>query len=264
MGLSDVETCLAATEAGAAVIRKAYGREPNRISKSGTDFATQADIDSERAIRAVLDAHRPGDSVLGEELGHDARDRSDRLWLVDPLCGTRNFAANTPLAAVNVALVIDGATSVAASAEPVSGELFWTDGSGAFARRDGIDNPLEPTNSSRLVEINADRPRNDHSVSAQLVVDLAFRAEFEPRILSSTLVVAWVAAGRRAAYVTDGPLLGDLHFAAGIAIAEAAGCVITALNGEPLHKADGAVISADEEVHSAVLRHLAPHLAQPR
>lgn len=262
MGLSDLQTCIAAAEAGATVIRGAYGRESDRIAKSATDFATQADIDSEKAIRAVLRDHRPDDAVLGEELGHTGGDGSARLWLVDPLCGTLNFAATTPLAAVNVALVVGGATLVAASVEPASGEVFWTDGSGAFVRRDGGDHPLKPTDRSRLVEINADRPRNGHSVSAQLVTDLAFRSEFGPRVLSSTLGVAWVAAGRRAAYVTDGPLHGDLHFAAGIAIAGAAGCVITALNGEPLHSADGAVISADEEVHSSVLSHLAPHVAR--
>ncbi len=114
------------------------------------------------------------------------------------------------------------------------------------------------------MEINADRPRHEQSVSAQLVIDLAFRSEFAPRVLSSTLGVAWVAACRRAAYVTDGPLRDDLHFAAGIAIAAAAGCVITALNGEPLHLADGAVISANEDVHRSVLKHLSPHIDRLR
>ena len=71
----------------------------------------------------------------------DPREAS-REWLVDPLCGTRNFAAQTPLVAVNVALRTAGATVAAASADPLSDEVFWTDGSAAFVRRAGADTPL--------------------------------------------------------------------------------------------------------------------------
>ncbi|MFD2356134.1 inositol monophosphatase family protein [Nonomuraea ferruginea] len=52
-----------------------------------------------------------------------------------------------------------------------------------------------------------------------------------PRVVSTTLAVAWVAAMRRAAYVTDGHLQDSVHFAAGIALCRAAGCVVTDLHG---------------------------------
>ncbi|MCO5993186.1 inositol monophosphatase family protein [Actinoallomurus rhizosphaericola] len=65
---------------------------------------------------------------------------------------------------------------------------------------------------------------------------------------------AWVAAGRRAAYVTDGHLRDSVHFAAGIALCQAAGCVVTGIHGQPLHTGPGGlVVAADRETHTALL-----------
>ena len=84
--------------AGAEVARARYGRAADRTETDGADFTTAADIEAERAIRAVLTRHRPDDAILGEELGSDGE--SSRRWLVDPICGTLNFAAGVPLFSV--------------------------------------------------------------------------------------------------------------------------------------------------------------------
>ncbi|MFK4087535.1 inositol monophosphatase family protein [Kribbella sp. NPDC020789] len=256
MALSDAEVAILAAEAGARVVAEAYGREQVRFAKSSTDFATQTDIDAEKAITGVLSAYRPEDAREGEELGRFGAAAARRRWLIDPLCGTLNFAATTPLVVVNVALLDGDRTVAAASADPIARETFWTDGTSACVRRDGRDDPLVPTSTTGLVEINVDRPTDAVSVSAQLVADVAFRARFSPRVLSSTLGVAWVAAGRRTAYVSDGRFRDDLHFAAGLAIAEAAGCVITDLAGDPLHHGEGLVLSASADVHAELLAQL--------
>jgi myo-inositol-1(or 4)-monophosphatase len=73
-------------------------------------------------------------------------------------------------------------------------------------------------------------------------------------VVSTTLAVAWVAAGRRAAYVTDGDLRDSVHVAAGIALCQAAGCVVTGIHGQPLHTGTGdLVVAADEQTHAALL-----------
>jgi myo-inositol-1(or 4)-monophosphatase len=56
---------------------------------------------------------------------------NDRRWLVDPLCGTLNYAVRNMLASVNVALLAGGQVAVAASADPFTDELFQTDGTAA-------------------------------------------------------------------------------------------------------------------------------------
>jgi myo-inositol-1(or 4)-monophosphatase len=109
---------------------------------------------------------------------------------------------------------------------------------------------------SRLVDVNLDPPfPNDPRFRAvDLLADRGFGARFRPRVVSTTLAVAWVAAGRRAAYVTDGDLRDSVHFAAGIALCQAAGCVVTSLDGGPVHTgAGGLLVAADRQTHAELL-----------
>jgi myo-inositol-1(or 4)-monophosphatase len=257
---SDIEVALSAAAAGVAVVRAAYGTELTRHAKSDRDFATDADLDSERAILDVIAAARPDDARVGEETG-ETDGAGSRRWLVDPLCGTFNFAAQTPLFAVNVALVDDELSSLASvSADPIADETFWSDGQRACRRRDGSDEPLDPSAESRLVDINCESPADGPFVGPQLVADPAFRAAFGPRVISTTLAVAWVAAGRRAAYVSDGFVADSVHFAAGIGLCRGAGCVVTDLAGEPLNTGRGLIVAADAEIHGLLVEIVRPHL----
>ena len=262
MDLTDAQVAVLAATAGAGVVAGAYGGRHARRMKSATDFATETDIDAEQAIREVLAAHRPLDATLGEELGGTGDGGAARRWLIDPLCGTLNFAATTPLSVVNVALSEHGEPRVAAAADPCSDEVFWTDGAAAYRRHRGSDERLAPSASSALVNINCDGPLDRPFVGGELVADPAMRGAFGPRVISSTLAVAWVAAGRMAAYVSDGDLRDNVHFAAGLALCRAAGCVVSDLAGDPLHTGRGLIAAADHETHAAMLRIVEPHLAR--
>jgi myo-inositol-1(or 4)-monophosphatase len=66
------------------------------------------------------------------------------MWLVDPLCGTLNYAVRNMLVAVNVALRVGSDITAAASADPFTEEVFWTDGERANVRSDGVDEELTP------------------------------------------------------------------------------------------------------------------------
>jgi fructose-1,6-bisphosphatase/inositol monophosphatase family enzyme len=259
----DQAVAIAAATAGAAVVREMYGTDLSHFDKSPTSQkymhrATEADIASEKAIRDTIATYRPEDAFEGEETGRSGD--SERRWLVDPLCGTLNYAAQTPLAAVNVALVTPEGIQTAVSADPISEEIFWTDGASAWLRKGGGDIVLTPSPRTRLVDIQCDGPLERPFVGGQLVADPRLRAHFGPRVMSSTLAVAWVAAGRRAAYVTDGHLEGSVHFTAGIALCQAAGCVVTDLNGDPIHTGRGMIAAADAATHQRLLDLARPHL----
>jgi myo-inositol-1(or 4)-monophosphatase len=254
--MSDADLAIAAAEAGAAVVRARFGQPLDRYAKIGNDFATAADLESEKVVLDVLRAAHPHDAVLAEESGGDGDPGAGRVWLVDPLCGTQNFAAHTPLVAVNVALRTGGEVTAAASADPFSGEVFWTDGSVARVRRGGADQPLSPAAGVPLVDVNLDAPfaNGPGFRAARLLSDLAFTQRFGARVTSTTLALLWVAAGRRAAYVSDSDLRDNVHFASPVAVCRAAGCVVTGLRGEPVYEgAGGLVASADQETHDALL-----------
>ena len=242
------------------MVRRDYGDSHLRHLKSPTDFATVTDTGAEHAIRAVLSRYRPGDYQVGEELAASGSADTPRRWLIDPLCGTLNFAATTPLFSVNIALIDGAKVTAAAVADPIAAELFWTNGNGAFRTHRGEDHLLKPSAISMLVDVNCDGPTDRPFVGGQLVADPRLRMTYGPRVVSSTLAVAWVAAGRRAAYVSDGYFRENLHFAAGIALCEAAGCVISDLAGNPLHAGRGLILAADPDTHSAIVRIVQPHL----
>ncbi|MCF6471503.1 inositol monophosphatase family protein [Nonomuraea sp. MG754425] len=254
--MTDVELARAAALAGGAVVRDMFGGPGERLEKGGGDFATAADVAAERAVTDVIRAARPDDAVTGEEGGRSGPSGAERMWLVDPLCGTLNYAVRSPLVSVNVALRAGRDVTAAAAADPFAGEVFWTDGVRACLRRDGVDEPLRPSPDSNLVEVNLDPPFPNAPGfrAAALLADPGFGARFRPRVLSTTLAVAWVAAGRRAAYVTDGRMHDNVHFAAGIAVCRAAGCVVTGLDGRPsLTGSGGLVVASDDETHAALL-----------
>ncbi|MET8955727.1 inositol monophosphatase family protein [Streptomyces sp. NPDC004393] len=252
-GLDDMGVATAAARAGADVVRDMYGRRLARIDKGAGDFATAADLEAERQILDVIRAARPDDGVLGEESGRRGAADAVRQWMVDPLCGTLNYAVGNMLVAVNVALR-DGAAAVA---DPFSGEVFCTDGATAWVRKDGADARLVPTPATQLVDVNLDPPfPNAPGFRAvDLLAHPAFVDRFRPRVVSTTLALAWVAAGKRAAYVTDGgDLTASVHFAAGIALCRAAGCTVTGIDGAPLGpEGRGLVAAADAETHGQLM-----------
>jgi myo-inositol-1(or 4)-monophosphatase len=256
LGVRDVDLAITAANAAAEVIRGRFGTELIRTDKGGGDFATDVDLEAEQVIVDMLLAHRPADRIVAEESGQVGSPDADRSWFVDPLCGTLNFAAGTGPVAVNVALCQGGTVVAAAVADPFAGVVDWTDGSLARRRGHGVDRELVPSPTSCLVDLNLDPPFPNGAsfTTVALLADDGFARRFRPRVMSTSLALAWVASGHRAAYVTDGHLAESVHFAAGIALCAAAGCVVTDLRGGPIHGGRGGLLAAaDQETHEALL-----------
>ena len=64
--------------------------------KSDDSPVTQADRAAEAAMRAILEKERPADGIIGEEYGA-MRERAERVWVLDPIDGTRSFIAGRPI-----------------------------------------------------------------------------------------------------------------------------------------------------------------------
>ena len=91
---------------------------------------SEADRAVEETVRAMV-AHRPGESVLGEEFGDDG---GDVRWIVDPIDGTKNYVRGVPVWATLLALERDGAVEVGVVSAPSLGRRWWAvRGDGAWA-----------------------------------------------------------------------------------------------------------------------------------
>ena len=126
--LAALEAARAATE----VINRLYQRNLAVTIKADRSPVTEADVQSEQAIRAVLERHFPGYGFYGEETGQRGMD-ADNVWLVDPIDGTKSFVRDTPFFSTQIALMREGRLVLGVSCASAYGELAWAEeGGGAF------------------------------------------------------------------------------------------------------------------------------------
>ena len=105
--LDDVQLAHALADAAGAAIRPYFRAAFDIETKADASPVTAADRAAEAAIRALLAEHRPGDGVIGEEYGDDRPDAT-RVWVLDPIDGTRAFIAGRPLFGTLIALLDEG------------------------------------------------------------------------------------------------------------------------------------------------------------
>lgn len=119
----DVEHVREALELARTVLRQ-FGQGGSAIeTKRGGDPVTEADHAVNTALAAFLP--RPGEGWLSEESADsELRLSASRVWVIDPLDGTREFVAGLPEWAVSIALVIDGEPLVGGVCNPATGDTI--------------------------------------------------------------------------------------------------------------------------------------------
>ena len=147
----ELEVAEAAARAGASAVLGLYRRDGLRVEiKPDHSPVTEADLESNRAIVALIRAAFPGDAILSEELpDNPSRLGQRRVWIVDPLDGTRDFIARTDYFCVHVGLAVDGVATVGAVHQPVAGALYSAcAGGGAFLQPGGATTSRVPLRAS--------------------------------------------------------------------------------------------------------------------
>ncbi len=130
----ELETALrAAREAGRILLRH-YEDGTRSWDKSHDNPVTLADLESDRAIAHELREAFPDDPILSEETASDpSRVQQRRVWIVDPMDGTKEFVARIPEFAVSIALAEGGEPVVGVVHNPATGvTVHATRGGGTF------------------------------------------------------------------------------------------------------------------------------------
>ena len=92
--------------------------------KSDGSPVTEADYAAERFLRSEISATYPDDTIRGEEEG-DQAGRSGRMWVIDPIDGTKAFAQGVPLFATLLALIDEQGPAVGVICLPALDECVW-------------------------------------------------------------------------------------------------------------------------------------------
>jgi myo-inositol-1(or 4)-monophosphatase len=225
-----------AAEAAALAMHHFENRDSLAVSLKGAqDWLTEADGAVEALIRRRVGEAFPQDGVLGEEGGGEI---TDRLWIVDPIDGTANFAHGDRTWCVSIGFLQDGVPQLGCIAAPALGETY-------LARKGG-----GATLNGRTIRAAATndiaRSTLEHGWSPRLPVERyletvgrLFRAGANvKRSASGALGLAAVACGR-----TDGYVEGHINswdVAGGVVIAAEAGAHVSGFfsgdwsNGNPI------------------------------
>jgi myo-inositol-1(or 4)-monophosphatase len=222
-------------------------------AKEGRDVVTTADVAAEDAIRAAVTAAH-GHPVVGEERGGEMPEAGSPYWLVDPICGTRNYAYGTMLWCVNLALVEDGEVSVGVVGDPSHDEVLVAErGHGTWALKEGQARRLLASADTRTVAVEEGKSTGAvRERAARFMAEVVRADRWDFRSLSTTLSLPYLAAGRVSAYVVF--YVSPLHAAAGTLVASEAGAVVTEVKGAPWTLASETLLAAaDAETHDALL-----------
>jgi len=205
----------------AVQLARAAGEQLLRLRATGSaSLGADGDRAAQEILAAGLRASRPGDAVLSEEAADDpARLRADRVWIVDPLDGTREYGEGREDWAVHVALwdrAVDELTA-GAVALPAQNIVLASDGTALPPRADG---------PPRIVVSRSRPPAEAHAVAEALGGVLVPMG-------SAGAKIAAVVLGTVDVYVHSG---GQYQWdsAAPVAVARAAGLHTSRVDGSPL------------------------------
>lgn len=232
-----------------------FFRQSNLIAENketdSFDPVTVADRAGEKAMRAILENVRPDDGILGEEFG-EKPGGSGRVWVLDPIDGTRGFVSGTPTWGVLIAMSGANGPMLGIIDQPYIGERFW--GAKGVAQMDGpqgrADLATRPARDLSEATVFTTFPEVGSPTDRAGFEAVARRAQLT-RYGMDCYAYALLAAGQIDLVIEAGLNAYDIQ--APIAVIEAAGGIVTDWRGQPAHNGGRALAAANAEIHQAAL-----------
>jgi myo-inositol-1(or 4)-monophosphatase len=217
------------------VLMDRYERLEQIDYKSARDVVTEADHLSEALILDAIRAAYPADAILAEETGEHRAVEGEaptsgrgRVWIVDPLDGTVNYANGIPFFCVSIGLVADGRPVVGVVRDPTRNESFAAVADGP-ATLDG--RPIRVSDKEKLSDFVISMALNGRTATSR-ARNVRKAIRISRSMGSAALALAYVGNGRFDAFVQQGGLSTWDVAAAGL-IAERAGACVTTMDGGP-------------------------------
>jgi myo-inositol-1(or 4)-monophosphatase len=236
-------------EAG-QLARSLFGTELRQWVKGASSPVSEADIATNELVERRLRAPKPDYGWLSEESADDhARLGKRRVWIVDPIDGTRSYLAGRSDWCVSVALVEDGAPILAAVFVPVSDEFFFA-ARGQGTTLNGVKVHAASGTGLDLTRVAGPKPLVERLAAAKDI-------KLHPRIGSLALRLCRVADGALDAAFAGGQSR-DWDLAAAHLIVQEAGGKMTELSGDPIlynrpDVAHGILVAAGRDRHADIV-----------
>jgi len=239
---ADLDLAGRLADAAGAAIRPFFRKPFAMEAKADLSPVTEADRAAEAAMRAILAGERPDDGVIGEEYGADRPD-AERVWVLDPIDGTRSFVAGRPIFGTLIALLDRGKPVLGMIDQPISGERWQ----GAVGRASTLNTALIRTRAcARIDQAHLATTGPGYFTPESWTAFERVRAAARDTLWGGDCYnYGLLAAGHLDLVIEDGLKLYD--FAALVPIVEGAGGAMRDWNGKALDMhSDGRVIAAGD------------------
>jgi 3'(2'), 5'-bisphosphate nucleotidase len=261
----ELRAAMHASKLAANVILKAYGlREADPTAQA--NITTQTDLASQETILGYLMAEFPSDAFAAEEDTNaikGAKLSGERLWVVDPIDGTRGFARKNAEFSVMIGFCIGGKVVAGVVCEPALDRYTYARlGFGCWTRTgDGPDTRCYAQATPQLSEaIFARSHTKNPSEPGEFAGKLGVKRFLES--YSAGVKLAQLARGEADIYLNDYPTYRDWDLCAGVILVTEAGGIATDGKGNPLefgrpgNLQDRGLVSSCAGIHQEILRKL--------
>lgn len=244
-------------DAAGEVIRPFFRRKIDVIDKGSSMFdpVTAADKGGEEAIRAILVQDRPDDGILGEEFP-EKEGSNGRVWVIDPVDGTRAFITGQTQWGTLIALNESGIPTLGVMDQPVIRERFiGTPEHAELIAPDGVTKlAARACPSLAQAVVMTTHPWAYFDASEQEAFRRVSDAALMSRFGGDCYAYALLAMGFVDLVIESSLKPWDIQ--AIIPIVEGAGGVITSWKGGPCADGGQVVAAGDKRVHEAALKYL--------
>lgn len=232
--------------------------------KTDDEPVTEADRSANQHLVSRIQAHFPGDGILSEESKDDlVRLKKERVWIIDPLDGTKEFIARNGEFSIMIGLAIEGRPALGVVMQPATGLLYGgAVGLGAYLLEDGERVSLEVSGVSQVSRMVLVSSRSHR----QQIVDRmrkVMKINTERTSGSSGLKVGLITRQLADLYVHPSPGCKEWDLCAPHAILDAAGGVITDCWGNALRynkrdvRAHNGLVASNGICHEEIVEHVA-------
>ena len=257
--------------AGGAAALGYYGR-PLRVEHKGEsdEPVTQADRTVNELIVRGLSSAFPADGILAEEsVDTDRRLSRERVWMVDPLDGTKGFIAGSGDFAVQIGLAVRGRAVVGVLYAPAVDVLYWAaPGTGAWVKRPGLEaERLRVSENADVARMRLAESRSHRGPRMGAVVRALGLTE-EVKRHSVGIKVGLLVERQCDLYIHLSPKTKQWDTCAPEAVLQGAGGRLTDLWGEPLsyNTPDtlnrNGIVASNGAAHAKIIGTLRPLLAE--
>jgi histidinol phosphatase-like enzyme (inositol monophosphatase family) len=227
----DIALAQRLAEAAGEAIRPHFRSGVATERKADASPVTLADRAAEEAMRRILKAERPQDTVIGEEFGTD-EGTSGRSWVLDPIDGTAGFLAGRAIFGTLIALVVEGWPVMGVIDQPIAGER-WVGASGKPTLFNG--QPVKTRSCRTLADatIATTGPHYFSQHDGDHFMQLASKTDYRRMVMGGDCYnYAMLASGHLDVVCESNLKIYD--WAALVPVVEGAGGVMADWNGDPL------------------------------